>query len=83
MTHTYMLISCCSWCPQGTLIRVFDTQSKNLLVELRRGADPATLYWYVIYCYEITFLRGSKYIALCWVFNFIKHYYILQCYWFI
>lgn len=32
---------------QGTLIRVFDTQTKNLLVELRRGADPATLYWSV------------------------------------
>ena len=33
---------------QGTLIRVFDSQTKNLLVELRRGADPATLYWLVI-----------------------------------
>lgn len=32
---------------QGTLIRVFDTQTKTLLVELRRGADPATLYWWV------------------------------------
>lgn len=34
--------------PQGTLIRVFDTQTKTLLVELRRGADPATLYWCVM-----------------------------------
>ena len=30
---------------KGTLIRVFDTQTKNMLIELRRGADPATLYW--------------------------------------
>uniref|UniRef100_A0A8C3HW04 WD repeat domain 45 n=1 Tax=Chrysemys picta bellii TaxID=8478 RepID=A0A8C3HW04_CHRPI len=31
---------------QGTLIRLFDTQSKEKLVELRRGTDPATLYCY-------------------------------------
>lgn len=30
---------------RGTLIRVFDTTRKTLLVELRRGSDPATLYW--------------------------------------
>ena len=29
---------------KGTLIRVFDTVKANLLVELRRGSDPATLY---------------------------------------
>ncbi|XP_033645914.1 WD repeat domain phosphoinositide-interacting protein 4-like [Asterias rubens] len=29
---------------KGTLIRVFDTLSRKLLIELRRGADPATLY---------------------------------------
>ena len=29
---------------KGTLIRVFDTSSRRQLVELRRGADPATLY---------------------------------------
>lgn len=30
---------------KGTLIRVWDSTSKNLLVELRRGSDPATVYW--------------------------------------
>ncbi|XP_006032074.1 WD repeat domain phosphoinositide-interacting protein 4 isoform X1 [Alligator sinensis] len=29
---------------KGTLIRLFDTQSRDKLVELRRGTDPATLY---------------------------------------
>ena len=31
---------------KGTLIRVWDTAKRSLLVELRRGSDPATLYWY-------------------------------------
>lgn len=30
---------------KGTLIRVWDTSQRILLVELRRGSDPATLYW--------------------------------------
>lgn len=30
---------------KGTLIRVWDVVRKNQLVELRRGSDPATLYW--------------------------------------
>jgi len=30
---------------QGTLIRVFDTSTRRKTIELRRGADPATLYW--------------------------------------
>lgn len=30
---------------KGTLIRVWDTTSKNQLVELRRGSDIATVYW--------------------------------------
>lgn len=29
---------------KGTLVRVFDITTKKLIVELRRGADPATLY---------------------------------------
>ncbi|XP_066248768.1 WD repeat domain phosphoinositide-interacting protein 4-like [Euwallacea similis] len=29
---------------QGTLIRVWDTTTRNQLVELRRGADPATIH---------------------------------------
>lgn len=30
---------------RGTLIRLFCTQSRARLLELRRGTDPATLYW--------------------------------------
>lgn len=33
---------------KGTLIRIWDTIRKTRVVELRRGSDPATLYWYVI-----------------------------------
>ncbi len=38
----------------GTLIRVWDTIKRTLLVELRRGSDPATLYWYKIKTFEIS-----------------------------
>lgn len=41
---------------QGTLIRVWDSIRKLLLVELRRGVDPATLY-----C--ITFSRDSQFLC--------------------
>ncbi|KAG5890404.1 hypothetical protein JTB14_026286 [Gonioctena quinquepunctata] len=41
---------------QGTLIRVWDTTSRNQLVELRRGSDPAT-----VYC--INFSRDSDYLC--------------------
>lgn len=36
---------------QGTLVRVWDSLRRHLLVELRRGADPATLYWYYLKLY--------------------------------
>lgn len=32
---------------KGTLIRVWDTLTRNQVVELRRGSDVATLYWWV------------------------------------
>ncbi|KAF7996522.1 hypothetical protein HCN44_002154 [Aphidius gifuensis] len=41
---------------QGTLVRVWDSVRRQLLVELRRGADPATLY-----C--ITFSRDSEFLC--------------------
>ena len=30
---------------KGTLIRVWDTANRIKLTELRRGADPASIYW--------------------------------------
>jgi len=30
---------------KGTLVRVFDTIKRCLIHELRRGSDPAFLYW--------------------------------------
>lgn len=38
---------------RGTLIRLFDTQSRARLLELRRGTDPATLYWYPPKSYKV------------------------------
>ena len=32
---------------QGTLIRVFDVAKMKVLMEFRRGADQATVYWWV------------------------------------
>ncbi|XP_075774592.1 WD repeat domain phosphoinositide-interacting protein 4 isoform X2 [Pelodiscus sinensis] len=44
---------------QGTLIRLFDTQSKEKLVELRRGTDPATLYC-INFSHDSSFLCASS-----------------------
>lgn len=46
---------------QGTLIRVWDSVRRSLLVELRRGADPATLYWSV---YQIKIAIFISYLLL-------------------
>ncbi|KHN81308.1 WD repeat domain phosphoinositide-interacting protein 4 [Toxocara canis] len=41
---------------KGTVIRVFDTRTRNLLSEFRRGADPANLHWYEqIRCFRFIF----------------------------
>ncbi|KFO22514.1 WD repeat domain phosphoinositide-interacting protein 4-like [Fukomys damarensis] len=44
---------------KGTLIRLFDTQSKEKLVELRRGADPATVYC-INFSHDSCFLCASS-----------------------
>ncbi|XP_031552176.1 WD repeat domain phosphoinositide-interacting protein 4-like isoform X2 [Actinia tenebrosa] len=44
---------------KGTLIRVFDAQSRNQLIELRRGADPATLYC-INFSHDSSFLCVSS-----------------------
>ena len=33
--------------PQGTLIRVHNTQTRTQMAEFRRGSDSANIYWYV------------------------------------
>ncbi|XP_057352026.1 WD repeat domain phosphoinositide-interacting protein 4 isoform X5 [Manis pentadactyla] len=44
---------------KGTLIRLFDTQSKEKLVELRRGTDPAILYC-INFSHDSSFLCASS-----------------------
>ena len=42
------LTICCMWlCLQGTLIRVYDTGTQAQLLELRRGAASANIFWQV------------------------------------
>uniref|UniRef100_A0A4W3H0J5 WD repeat domain phosphoinositide-interacting protein 4 n=1 Tax=Callorhinchus milii TaxID=7868 RepID=A0A4W3H0J5_CALMI len=48
-----------SVCFQGTLIRLFDTLTKEKLVELRRGTDPATLYC-INFSHDSSFLCVSS-----------------------
>ncbi len=31
---------------QGTVVRVFDTRTRQLMSEFRRGSDPANLQWF-------------------------------------
>lgn len=46
---------------KGTLIRVWDTSKRHLLHELRRGSDPALLYWLVILNLTIIFIARSSF----------------------
>lgn len=49
---------------KGTLIRVWDSSSRCLLVELRRGSDPATVYWFVLHFCNYNLTKWIRFSAL-------------------